>query len=267
MILRQLVLARPPAYRPVSYRPLLSRIAEPRGSLGQSIPSSIDSISAGLKNVVQSVGIGAIGACAMYASGILPDPVKELAMIGGVGLIGYGVYSLFTGGTPPVPPPTTENPYVTPGSEVPNLPVHQMQQKISIVINPDQPMTGGKVARSSHIGTNWGYDYTVENYLPKPIEFFAGIAVYEADSTRPLWVTPTSAPGGNHREPQRVPAATKLSNGLTMPGKASFNLKVDGLPIWWAESVGVEIQLFESRDAALPFLTSASIPVTYMFGG
>lgn len=44
-------------------------------------------------NIGETIMYAAFGAGAMYAAPILPDPMKTIAMVGGVGLLGYAAYS------------------------------------------------------------------------------------------------------------------------------------------------------------------------------
>lgn len=77
--------ARRPAWRAPSFRP--SPLHLGARELGQSGPS----VNWG--NIGQTIMFGAFGAGAMYAAPLLPDPMKTIAMVGGVGLIGYAAYS------------------------------------------------------------------------------------------------------------------------------------------------------------------------------
>jgi hypothetical protein len=78
--------ARRPAYRPPSFRPPALRLGAPE--LGQA------GLSVNWSNIGQTIMLGAFGAGAMYAAPLLPDPMKTIAMVGGVGLIGYAAYTL-----------------------------------------------------------------------------------------------------------------------------------------------------------------------------
>lgn len=51
------------------------------------------SVSLNWGNLGQSVMFGAFGAGALYGSPLLPDPVKTIGMVAGIGLIGYAAYS------------------------------------------------------------------------------------------------------------------------------------------------------------------------------
>lgn len=77
--------ARRPAYRPPSFRPPALRLGAP--GLGQT------GLSVNWSNIGQTIMFGAFGAGAMYAAPLLPDPMKTIAMVGGVGLIGYAAYT------------------------------------------------------------------------------------------------------------------------------------------------------------------------------
>lgn len=81
---RRVVVVPGPAWRPPAYRPPPPRLGH---ELGQG------EIKYNWGNLGQSILFGALGAGAMYGAPLLPDPMKTIAMVGGVGLIGYGVYS------------------------------------------------------------------------------------------------------------------------------------------------------------------------------
>jgi hypothetical protein len=85
--------ARRPAWRPPALRPP----PPPLGvkELGQT------GFSVNWSNIGQTIMFGAFGAGAMYAAPLLPDPMKTIAMVGGVGLIGYGAYTFLGSASKP----------------------------------------------------------------------------------------------------------------------------------------------------------------------
>lgn len=94
MMPRRLVVIPGPAYRPPSFRPPALQLGERK--LGQNSPSM------NWANIGETIMFAAFGAGAMYAAPILPDPMKTIAMVGGVGLIGYAAYSFLGSSGPKV---------------------------------------------------------------------------------------------------------------------------------------------------------------------
>lgn len=89
MMPRRLVVIPDAAYRPAwrapAFRPPVLHLGAPE--LGQAGPSM------NWANIGETIMFAAFGAGAMYAAPILPDPMKTIAMVGGVGLLGYAAYS------------------------------------------------------------------------------------------------------------------------------------------------------------------------------
>ena len=50
-----------------------------------------------LSDVPLSLTLGIAGAAAMILSGVVPSPVKEVTIVAGLGLIGFGLLNLFSG--------------------------------------------------------------------------------------------------------------------------------------------------------------------------
>lgn len=80
---RTVVVVPGPAYRPAAYRPPPLRPA----ALGQT------EIKLQWGNIGQTILFASAGAGAVYGSTLLPDPVKTVGMVAGIGLLGYAAYS------------------------------------------------------------------------------------------------------------------------------------------------------------------------------
>lgn len=91
MMSRRVVVVPGPVYRPPAFRPPSLRLGA--RELGQS------EIKVNWGNLGQTILFGTMGVGAIYGSGLLPDPVKTIAMVGGVGLLGYAAYSFIGSGS------------------------------------------------------------------------------------------------------------------------------------------------------------------------
>lgn len=81
------------AFKPAPYRPpvmLANRAWTP-----VSTPRMAGLFS--MSDVPLSLTLGLAGAGAMILSGVVPSPVKEVAIVAGLGLIGFGLINLFSG--------------------------------------------------------------------------------------------------------------------------------------------------------------------------
>lgn len=95
----------PQAFKPAPYRPpMLSNPARLQMGQGGFVWSEIPS----------SIGIIAGGAAGIALSSVMPSPLKEILVAGGIGIIGLGVVNLFGG---PVEQKSPERP--TGGDQVP----------------------------------------------------------------------------------------------------------------------------------------------------
>ncbi len=91
MMARRVVVIPGPAYRPPAYRPPSLRLG------GRELSQA--ELKLRWENLGPTILFGSLGVGAIYGSGLLPDPVKTIVLVGGVGLIGYAAYS-FIGSVP-----------------------------------------------------------------------------------------------------------------------------------------------------------------------
>lgn len=214
MMARRVVVVPGPAYRPPAYRPPPPKLGA--SELGQG------EIKYNWGSLGQTILFGTLGAGALYGSGLLPDPVKTIAMVGGVGLIGYAAYSFLGSSSKSTDVPSgTPSQIPTPGE------FSTITGKFSQPKNDDS------------LGFNWFSDkydvkVLVSNSMPHPVTvtlellaterpklfYFIPLGSYEnylADSKT------ITIPGGQNIVVDFSPAI-KMSRWLGGGGKLSMEL-------------------------------------------
>lgn len=169
MMTRRVVVIPGPAWRPPAYRP-------PPPELGKKQIGQTE-VKLNWGNLGQTILFGTLGAGALYGSGLLPDPVKTIATVGGVGLIGYAAYS-FIGSAPKV---ENEVPSGT-GSRIPTA-----AEFAAVTGHFLQPKSG------SSQGFNWFSDtypvkVLVSNPSKEPVTITLELAAREAPKM--FWLIP-----------------------------------------------------------------------------
>lgn len=133
---------RPPAYRPPPVSPRLGT-----SKLGQG------EIKFNWESLGSTILFASLGAGALYGSGLLPDPMKTIGMVGGVGLVGYAAYS-FLGSR------SSSNPTVPGGTSVPILTPAQFSAIKGQFLEPKN---------GDRLGYNWFSDtYDVKVLISNP---------------------------------------------------------------------------------------------------
>jgi hypothetical protein len=147
---RTVVVVPGPAYRPAAYRPPPLRLSGRELGEGE--------VKFNWDNLGQTILLTTVGAGALYGSGLLPDPLKTVALVGGVGVLGYAAYTFLGNGR-------SGKDEVPPGTAAPIAPP---QDFAGIVGKFQQPK------EDSTIGFNWFSDHydvrvMVSNPNPKPV--------------------------------------------------------------------------------------------------
>lgn len=150
MMERRVVVVPGPAYRPPAYRPPSLDLGRP--DLGQN------QVKFRWENIGQTILFGSIGGGVVYGSTLLPDPVKTVGMVAGIGLLGYAAYSFL--GTEAAPPKTETAPGK--GFRIPTKAEFDVMRGQFL-----KPESGADV------GFNWfsnTYDVDVQLSNPNPVE-------------------------------------------------------------------------------------------------
>jgi hypothetical protein len=81
-----------PAFRPTPYQPPM--LANPASAPSLDGPLNMAAVP-------HSVTLGILGAGSLLLSSIAPSPFKQIAMLAGLGFIGFGLFNLFSGAPAP----------------------------------------------------------------------------------------------------------------------------------------------------------------------
>lgn len=154
--------ARRPAWRPPAYRP-------PAPSLGKLGASELGEggLNINWTNIGETIMFAAFGAGAMYAAPLFPDPVKTIAMVGGVGLIGYAAYT-FLGSSGSAPTANGTKSFKAP----------TLEQFAGVSGRFTQPVLGSEESWSL-FGQNYNVKVLVTNPDPKEVTFTLQITAKE----------------------------------------------------------------------------------------
>lgn len=82
------IAGRRPAYSPAPYRPPMLANPAPTPRMGGAFD---------VAEVPLSLTLGMVGVSSLILSGVLPAPIKQVAMVTGIGFIGFGLLNMFSG--------------------------------------------------------------------------------------------------------------------------------------------------------------------------
>lgn len=154
----------PPRYQPFYAAPAPSRLPAELGAARKSLGAGAWSWD----EFPLSIFMATAGVGAMYGAGILPDPVKTLGYVAGVGLIGYAIYNVFTG------PPAGQ----TMKAVAKNVPtdISPVEAFSMITGKIDSPTADGPV---SFLTGKYDLQVTISNSSPKPVTFILQVVASE----------------------------------------------------------------------------------------
>lgn len=198
--------------------------------------------------------LGGIGAAALVASSILPDPVAPVATIVGI-LTSAASVAVLAWPSPPKMPPGIPGGPVPPEQQLPER-RGQIGDVIRIVVPAGQESTGGQ--------KRWTFrpqeiDFRVTNLTRTQRTFFAGVKITDPDDNEVLYRTKPSADPSYGRKQ------------IFLPGLATddFRVKIPATPFgtfWgleWYRDVDVEIEMFPSITADTPLIATEAIPMEW----
>lgn len=215
-------------------------------------------INLGLGSLPLSIGLFAASG-ASFLIGSQVKNVKGITDIAGIIAAGLGVLNLVAGEFKPAAGPKTQKYGSETGpsapvrfpveQQVPNQPMGILRENLELVMNPDQPNTGGDVRN------NWqdqDFEFVVRNREGVARSFCAGLVIYDSDQ-KLVYRTPAGA----SRKCYTVAGNDVLSDALTAP---SFNF-------WTPQSVTVAVELFRNMNDPAPFMASDFIGIKVSYAG
>jgi len=215
-------------------------------------------INLGLGSLPLSIGLFAASGAA-FLIGSQVKNVKGITDIAGIIAAGLGVANLVAGEIKPTPGPQTQKYGSETGpaapvrfpeqQQIPNLPAGVLSENLDLVMNPEQPNTGGVVRN------NWqdqSFEFVVRNREGVARSFCAGLVIYDADQ-KLAYRTPAGAP----RKCFTIAGNDVISDALTAP---AFNF-------WFPQSITVAVELFRNINDPAPFMTSEFIGIKVSYAG
>lgn len=197
----------------------------------------------------QKIGLAALlggaGVTSYMVSDLVPQEWRAIPYAIAVAGVASAAYFLFS---QPEPSPEKAVRFreeaIRPEEQVPRTP-GQLLALLSVQIDPNQANTGGLIRSAV---SDQEFDFVVRNKGNRPLTFYAGLAVLNVEQKEVFRSQLNEGPYGRLRM-------------TAQPGDSKGRLRSGAFGAFVSGVVTVEIELFESLSATIPFLRSSSIAV------